>query len=201
MSNKELTLDEIKKMNVHQRIHAIQSEIGTVSKEGHNSHQNYKYAKEADFVRALKPLLNKYRLVVVPNVTNMSYPQGHEKMAGLVDLRMMFAIINIDNPLDQVLASMAGQGKDNGDKAIFKAISGTKKYFMAVQFQIPTGDDPEGDESVDRPEKNSTKSESSSSSEPSAPATGTKPASFRKPKQEAAKQAPVQEPVTAGEDW
>lgn len=143
--------EEIKAMNVYQRMHGVMSEINNVTKNGYNDFQKYRFAKESDFVEAIKPLLTKYRLMILPDVVVMVH--APEKPA-LIDIKMTFTIVNIDNPTDKVVASMGGQGADNGDKAIYKAISGTKKYFYAVTFAISTGDDPEENSSNDKnPEK------------------------------------------------
>ena len=80
--------------------------------------------------------------MILPDVVVMVH--APEKPT-LIDIKMTFTIVNIDKPEDRVVASMGGQGADNGDKAIYKAISGTKKYFYAVTFAISTGDDPENE--------------------------------------------------------
>jgi hypothetical protein len=43
-----------------------------------------------------------------------------------------------------------GHGIDNADKGIFKAITGAMKYWLMNQFLIPTGDDPERDNQMDK---------------------------------------------------
>lgn len=132
--------DEIKSMNIYQRLHGVMSEINNVSKKGYNEHFKYKFAREVDFVEAIKPLLSKYRIMAIPEITSLMH--APEKPA-LVDIKMTFTFVNIDKPDEKVVASMGGQGQDNGDKAIYKAITGTKKYLYAVTFAISTGDDPE----------------------------------------------------------
>lgn len=132
--------EDIKSMNVYQRMHGVMAEFGIVAKKGYNQHHKYTYAKESDFVEAIKPLLVKYRLFIIPQIDTLMH--APEKPT-LVDIKMSYKIINIDNPNDFVVASMGGQGQDNGDKAVFKAITGAKKYFYSVTFVVPTGDDAE----------------------------------------------------------
>jgi len=47
-----------------------------------------------------------------------------------------------------------GQGADKGDKGVYKAITGAKKYFIANLFLIPTDDDPEGNDDYEKQMKN-----------------------------------------------
>lgn len=159
MSEEKTFEDKVKEMNVHQRMHGVMAEAGSISKKGFNDHHKYAFAKESQFVEAIKPLLVKYRLVIIPEIASLMH--APEKPT-LVDIKMIYTIVNVDNPSDKVVASMGGQGQDNGDKAVFKAITGTKKYFYAVTFAIPTGDDPEDDspEVVEKPKAEAPKTSS-----------------------------------------
>ncbi len=49
------------KLNLFQRILAIQTEVEMVSKDGWNDFHKYKYVTESDILEALKPLLTKTR--------------------------------------------------------------------------------------------------------------------------------------------
>lgn len=135
---------EKKGMNVFQKIHAVQSRITTIAKKGKNSFQNYEYATEADFVLAIKPLLNDVGLVIIPNLGGQisTHPQGK---GILTSVAMIYKIVNIDDPADYTQVSVPAQGADNGDKGAYKAITGAKKYMLANTFMIATGDDPEKD--------------------------------------------------------
>jgi hypothetical protein len=135
-------VERIQGMNVFQRIHAVMSDVGTIQKKGFNAHFKYAYAKEADFVEAIRPLLDKYRLAITPNVDTFMFSPNNDKM---VNIKVTYTIINIDNPADRTTASMIGQGHDNSDKAIPKSLASTRKYFLASTFMIATGDDPEAD--------------------------------------------------------
>jgi hypothetical protein len=44
-----------------------------------------------------------------------------------------------------------GEGQDAGDKAVYKAMTGALKYCLLKTFLIPTGDDPERDETPAKP--------------------------------------------------
>ncbi|MGA7871170.1 MAG: hypothetical protein WCA22_09755, partial [Candidatus Binatus sp.] len=44
---------------------------------------------------------------------------------------------------EQIVAKVAGQGLDPGDKAPYKAMTGALKYALLQSFLLATGDDPE----------------------------------------------------------
>ena len=46
-----------------------------------------------------------------------------------------------------------GTGADTGDKALYKAITGGHKFFLAANFNVAEGNDPESDESENLPKK------------------------------------------------
>lgn len=144
-------MSEVKSPNVFQRMHAVMSDLETISKNGKNSFHGYDYATEADFIRAVKPLLVKHGLVMfcvdqaVVQVTPLM--KGTDEFSGniLTTVKSVYRIVNIDNPEDYTTVSVGGQGVDKGDKGIYKATTGAKKYAIANGFMIVTGDDPEKD--------------------------------------------------------
>jgi hypothetical protein len=44
---------------------------------------------------------------------------------------------------EEIVAKVAGQGLDSGDKAPYKAMTGALKYALLQSFLLATGDDPE----------------------------------------------------------
>lgn len=146
------------KPNLYQRIHSVAKEIGVVEKNGVNSFHRYEYATERDFVDAVRPLLDKHGLVLVPEVIGepMMTPIG-DKGELLTQLLIKFTLVNIDNPNEKEIAIIPGHGQDKGDKGVYKALTGAKKYFLSLTFLIATGDDPENDD--DKPAKTITKKE------------------------------------------
>ncbi len=120
------------------------SEIKNVEKNGLNQNQNYKFAKETDFVDKVKPLLGKYRLVMLPKIVSNTVTQYGDptKPSFLTVVEMEYTLIDIDSK-DREVIKVSGQGSDRGDKGIYKAMTGAKKYAYSVTFHISTGDDPE----------------------------------------------------------
>jgi len=138
-------MEEVK-LTLAQKLLAIQKEIGTIAKAGRNEFQSYDYATEYDFVVALRPLLNKFGVLVLPEILDVKVADaGKDGKSKLTTLIMNYKFINADDATDYFVARVAGQGQDNGDKGIYKAITGAKKYFISNSFMIATGDDPEKD--------------------------------------------------------
>lgn len=127
-------------LNVHQRIAAVMADVSTVKKEGYNDFHKYAYAKESDYVEAIRPALLKHGLIVIPNLVSET------KEGDLTRIVMEFEVINVDNPGDKIKTTIPAQGADKGDKGVYKAITGAKKYFVANTFLIATNDDPEDNE-------------------------------------------------------
>ena len=124
--------------NIHQKILAVMEGATYVQKTGYNNFHKYSYAKESDYLEAVRPLLIKEGLTVVPNITKQ------ETVGDITHVQMTFTICNADN--NEVLnVTMSGSGQDKGDKGVYKAITGAKKYFISTMFLIPTGDDAEDD--------------------------------------------------------
>lgn len=135
------------KTGLAKKILAIQSEITSIAKNGRNDFQNYDYATERDFVATLKPLLEKHGVIVIPEIAAPPsiVESGKDGKSKLTTILMKFKLINVDDPEDYYYSLVGGQGQDAGDKGIYKAITGAKKYFIANTFMIPTGDDPENE--------------------------------------------------------
>jgi hypothetical protein len=60
---------------------------------------------------------------------------------------MAYTFSDVDSG-EEIVAKVAGQGLDSGDKAPYKAMTGALKYALLQSFLLATGDDPE-DERVD----------------------------------------------------
>lgn len=129
---------------LYKKIHAVMNEIGTISKKGYNSFHKYKYATEADYVEALRPLLKKHGLTVTPKIIETPKVVSNEKGDYLTTILIEFKLTDIDTG-ESDCAIVAGQGTDKGDKGIYKALTGAKKYWASLTFMVDTGDDPERD--------------------------------------------------------
>lgn len=144
------------KLNVHQRIHNVMVEMKKIKKGGYNDFHKYHYATETDYVEALRPLLEEHGLTVSPRILEVPAVLGPDEKGNiLTTILVEFKLTNIDDPKDFSVAVVSGQGSDKGDKGIYKAMTGAKKYWASLTFMVETGDDPERDSGSSKKNKSS----------------------------------------------
>lgn len=129
--------------NLYQRIHAVCTKTGLVTKRGKNEALRYSYATEADVIEEIREPLLEERLLILPSVNAFAVDQHGNAAVTLVN-----RVMNIDNPNEYWDFEMVGSGNDmtkNGprDKALMKATTAASKYTLLKLFMLATGDDPE----------------------------------------------------------
>lgn len=136
------------KLNIYGKLSQIQGELAAVQKMGENKFHNYKYVREAEALHALKPLLKKYNLCILPSfseITEEIVTNKKGEAQTLTKLWGQYTIVNGDNPEESVTLRFPGCGVDALDKGIYKAMTGSTKYFTLKTFLVPTEEDPEAD--------------------------------------------------------
>lgn len=125
----------------------VMQQVQYIQKRGKNTFHNYNYATEADVNEKVREELAKQNVIMLPSVKSHTIREtttakGATEYIACVDMEFTFW----DGDTGESLTiAMSGEGQDRGDKAIYKAISGTQKYALMKAFMIPTGDDPEAD--------------------------------------------------------
>ena len=125
----------------------VMSDVKYIQKRGKNKFHGYMYATEADVNEKVREELAKANILMLPSVKATEIREtktlkGNTEYIARVDMEFVF--VDGDSGEERTIL-MSGEGQDNGDKAIYKAISGTQKYALMKCFMIPTGDDPEED--------------------------------------------------------
>jgi hypothetical protein len=124
----------------------IMAEVGHVPKRGHNAYHHYDYVRASDILDAVREKMAKAGIAVIPSILSASTEaQGDGK---LTSLWLEYTLIDSETG-ETVKASMPGQGWDKGDKGVYKAITGSMKYFVTALFMVSSGDDPEADTKAD----------------------------------------------------
>lgn len=124
----------------------IMSEVGSIAKDKTNDFHRYAYASEHAIKEAMQPLLIKHGvLCTLFNVEDVKITQVPTKNGtdNLYTATFTWRYANAENLDDCTFVTIPGQGQDAGDKASYKATTGSLKYAHTTTFQIPTGDDPE----------------------------------------------------------
>lgn len=140
---------------IYQKLFNVQQNVAIIAKKGTNTFHNYKYAFEADYIAALKPLLGREGIVITETVVhseNQEVVTKNGSRENLVTVTVDYEIRDVESN-EYLTARAMGQGQDGTDKALPKALTMANKYFLAKMFQIETGDDAEND---DRPPEKKT---------------------------------------------
>lgn len=131
----------------------LSSDLKSVQKSGVNTFQRYKYASLEDYFESVTPeILQKHGFVMVTSVADSkrlktivaSNEKGDKKVTRAVEVRLSNRLIHKTGEWIEV--DSYGEGNDAGDKAVYKAITGARKYGIALLLRLVTTDDPEKDE-------------------------------------------------------
>ena len=116
---------------------AIRSGMKRLPKRGWNDHHKYKYVRSEDAVGKAQRLLDRYGVLLLPEVSGEA---THNGTTTLVPMTYTF----LDAETGQTEAfKWLGAGQDKGDKGVYKAYTGALKFFLIQFFQVQVGDAPE----------------------------------------------------------
>lgn len=136
-------------LNLYKKILKITDKVGKIEKTGRNSMQNYSFIEHAEVVTALRPLMEKYGILVIPetvsrnmdrfDVTRSNGKQGVDIHVSVVS---RYTVIDADKPEDRFVCEWdAGEAIDSSDKATNKATTASEKTFLMKLFKISDRDD------------------------------------------------------------
>jgi len=137
---------DLVQLNLRQKLAEVRRRIGYIQKRGHNERHNYSYVTAADIAGSVGDILAELGVVVIPRLEDISYESGTGRGEGtrMARVVMAYTFADVDSG-EEVVAKVAGQGLDPGDKAPYKAMTGALKYALLQSFLLATGDDPEDD--------------------------------------------------------
>jgi hypothetical protein len=119
-------------------------ECGYVQKQGTKG-LNYKFAGEAAFIEALRPVLIEHGIVVFQSGVEVVSTEGYKTSGGSSMNRIIakfeFTFAHTSGEFIKVTA--LGEGADVGDKTAPKCNTGALKYALRQTLLIETGDDPD----------------------------------------------------------
>jgi hypothetical protein len=145
----DASFDDSVRLNLRQKLAEVRRRLGYIQKRGHNERFNYSYVTAADIAGAVGDILAELGVVVIPSLENITYEStaGRGEATRMARVVMAYTFADVDSG-EEVVAKVAGQGLDVGDKAPYKAMTGALKYALLQSFLLATGDDPE-DERMD----------------------------------------------------
>jgi len=137
-------------MNLVGKLNNAMKVMQGIPKAGHygEGKGGYDYMQADDIFFAVQRSLNEAKLMIIPSIKSCEYTEVESKSGSKgrhVYLTMEF---NITDGKESIVATWAGEAIDYGDKAVTKAGTLARKYFLVALFQIATGDnrdDPDSD--------------------------------------------------------
>lgn len=123
--------------------------IGNIPTSGHNKFDDYDYSSMKDFADAVETGIKDFGLVVVvEDVKPEHFNTGRDKMPNGCRVTITGHVWHESG--QRLLFSFPGEAFDRGDKALYKAVTGARKYGLACLFNLKAGTDPESDEGVSK---------------------------------------------------
>lgn len=117
-------------------------------KDGINRHQSYKYITEAQYKANFKAALQEVGLLWRMETVKREYIGNVSDKMHLVLCDFKGTLTDPETGESQEYL-FCGSGADNGDKALYKAVTGGLKFFLASNFNVAEANDPESDDFVE----------------------------------------------------
>ena len=134
-------------INIYQKLQKIQSEIGELIRTEENKFQKYFFFNELQILQLLKPLLEKYKLILLLS-DDITQPFIHEKdgKEHFIKYLKKLEIVDTEIPENKLFFNFWACGS-NVDLAKAKGSSETYaiKYMLSKFFLIPVKDEADPD--------------------------------------------------------
>lgn len=140
------------KLNLYQKLLEIQKEVIGLGKDGTGN--SYKYVTGTKVLNAIKPLMNKYGLLLKTEVlsienTRQDYATRSNPNKSEILSKLMMRFTWIDTDTGEKDENLFGaNGQNDWDKGTGSAITYASRYFMLKFFHIATDED-----DIDNPER------------------------------------------------
>lgn len=139
--------NEIKTNTLFMKLANILGQISYVQKDGRNEYFKYNYVTEAALTNEIRGKLADAGIFVFTSISGQATIEVPAKngVEYLTTVTTEHTFVDGETGASFSVQSQ-GQGRDAGDKGVYKAITGAMKYFLYKNFMVPTGDDPEKDD-------------------------------------------------------
>lgn len=132
--------------NLARKLAAVMALLAPIIKEGWNDYHRYSYAKEAQFMEAIRGHLATAGVMLTTSVEKQEVQPGFgkDKNEAMTLVSTLHTFVDSETGESWAIKGQ-GQGMDKGDKGLYKAITGATKYALWKNFLIPVNDDPENE--------------------------------------------------------
>jgi len=132
-----------------------QGEFGAVAKSGQNTYDRYTYADLNDVISTARAGLSAHGLAIATTVEDIANLEPRRTQKGgvsyVVQVKLTVRLMHTSG--EWIEGAAYGEGQDRGDKAVYKAITGARKYAVSAMLGLATSDDPEADNRPATPQK------------------------------------------------
>jgi len=133
---------------IHQALADVMRAVSPIAKLGRNSAQGFNFRGIDQVYNALHAPLADAGVFIVPEILGIERSEVATRSGGTMNHVVVTVKYHFVGPAgDEVVAVVAGEAADSGDKAISKAMSMAFKYAAFQVFSIPLGEK-DADESV-----------------------------------------------------
>lgn len=124
-----------------------QSLVKAACNSTENKFDHYWYSTLNDYYDVLRPVLAECKLATVFEQDQLIPMEARTTSGGKTEyvVRVKLKATVIHESGESIVVYGFGEGQDRGDKSLYKAITGAKKYLLSSIYGIPTTDDPELD--------------------------------------------------------
>lgn len=142
--NEQETALNAKLQQKKSQLRKILNERGIQPKDKVNKFDNYSYFSEAGYKQLFTELFSKCGLELTASINSVERYTADGKMPNGRIIAMTVRLSDVETGFYEE-TQVFGEGLDKGDKALYKAYTGAIKYYLADNFLVATGDDPEKD--------------------------------------------------------
>lgn len=153
---------EVKKLNVYQKINEVKKAVKNFTKDAETSGKGaYSYTSGTQILSAIKEKMEEVGLLFIPVGTehrgyqtyNYQNSYGDNKTDFLVDGKLFYEWIDIDNPTDRQRVEFEYYGQQNDlSKAFGSALTYSERYILLKSLGVPTDEDDPDKKSEDKPQ-------------------------------------------------
>lgn len=136
-------------MSIYQKMMYVRKNVGPIHKKlnvvSEDNSDRYKGVAAADIIVPIESLFEKVGIFKVPGEID------YQINGRLTTQRQQYTFVNVDNPIEQIVAYSSGQGFDMADKGINAASTNAIKYMYMRMFGLMAeNEDPEAIHSMDK---------------------------------------------------
>lgn len=134
-------------MSVADKIKQVMELTGYLQKDGQVAYGNtrYSYLSEEKITNEIRNAMLGVGLILYPvgmEIIDKREVATRSGTATVLNITARYRIQDVESG-EHIDIQTLGEGMDNGDKTVYKAMTGAFKYAQRQTFMIPTGDDPD----------------------------------------------------------